>query len=220
MAAKVQTRVAGERVEAQMRGLVVRAGRDDLDVGVAVRRGANSDETCVDFAGNERSSAATILLGVSDSLLPADRLRRVLAHELGHVIRRRDGVTHFGIPSRARRRVVVTVSVSYALVWLAVGLLVFSAVKDKPVTGVIVYLTLVGMFMITLALPASLRRDDERQTDALAARVFGAVLTVEDVVWLEKAEGRSARILPTVFRGHPRPAQRRTAGLEALSQRA
>ena len=61
-------------------------------------------------------------------------------------------------------------------------------------------------------------RAEESAADAVAALVFGQVLTPATVARLRREEGSGARVLPAFLSTHPRPHRRRAAVLRLLDQ--
>jgi len=58
---------------------------------------------------------------------------------------------------------------------------------------------------------------EKMAADAVAAAVFGEVLTAADVQRLRRREGALARFVPTLLRTHSHPSARHWAGLAAAT---
>ena len=132
-----------------------------------------------------------------------------IAHELSHVLRAQEGsrseYTHARLTAMG------------ALLALSVGALVFAGyaglVGAGPNVGLLFVLALLSGVAMCVAAFEVIRRE-ETAADATAAEVFGEVLTVAGVERLRRKEGAFAELPLAALRTHPRPSDRRRAGLK------
>jgi len=148
------------------------------------------------------------------SARPVDRAWPI-AHELSHVLRCQEGARPAGAST--------FLALAAILVWGALGAVagagwaMLHGVGPWTVGLAIAAVGQVGgLWLVLLAL---LRRE-ESATDAMAAAVFGEVLTAAGVARLRRREGALSPYVPTVLRSHPHPRDRRTAGRAARDQLA
>lgn len=134
-----------------------------------------------------------------------------IAHELSHVLRHQEGAAW-------RRAPVWPFLLASVVTFASLTGAVIVASSSLILSSLLVLLALVGAGALTwwnLTQLAGSRRN-EAETDALAAIVFGEVMTQEWVQHALHAEGLS-RYLPLALRSHPRPDSRRRHALLAAS---
>lgn len=138
-----------------------------------------------------------------------------IAHELSHVLRHQEG-------SAWRRAPIWPFLLASVVTFASLAGAVLAAPSSAILSTLLVLLALAGAGGLTwwnMAQLAGSRRN-EAETDALAATVFGEVMTEEWVQHILHAEGLS-RYLPMALRSHPRPdARRRDAVLAASGTNA
>jgi len=134
-----------------------------------------------------------------------------IAHELSHVLRHQEG-------SAWRRAPIWPFLLASVVTFASLTGAVITAPRSAILSTLLVLLALAGAGGLTwwnLTQLAGSRRN-ETETDALAATVFGEVMTEEWVQHTLHAEGLS-KYLPLALRSHPRPDARRRDALRAAS---
>jgi Zn-dependent protease with chaperone function len=144
---------------------------------------------------------------------PVDRAWS-MAHELGHVLRHQNGERPAGAPVFLAGAGVLGAG-AVACVFTAGAAVLHSAGFIAGVLAAGALGQVGGLWLVLLVL----MRREESATDAVAAAVFGEVLTPAGVERLCRYEGALSRYVPTLLRSHPRPKARRAAGLVALDHR-
>ncbi len=180
----------------------------------------------LEVAGAERHSSRVVLAATGEPPTPRVRLSADLlgvppvdrawsiAHELGHVLRRQEGAR----PAGAAVFLVIAAVLAFGAVVCVFGAGWAMLHSPGSLAGGLAAAALLQVGGLWLVLLALLRRE-ESATDAVAAVVFGEVLTLAGVERLRRREGALSRYVPTVLRSHPHPSARRCAGLAALTHR-
>ncbi|MCM3662530.1 ImmA/IrrE family metallo-endopeptidase [Georgenia satyanarayanai] len=134
-----------------------------------------------------------------------------IAHELSHVLRHQEG-------SAWRRAPIWPFLLASVVTFASLTGAVIVASCSLILSTLLVLLALAGAGGLTWWNVAQLAggRRNESETDALAATVFGEVMTEEWVQHTLHAEGLS-RYLPLALRSHPPPDARRRDALLAAS---
>lgn len=147
----------------------------------------------------------------------ADR-RWVIGHELGHL---QPGTLRAG--SVLQRALIVgglAVLAVTALVFVAVAVpLGWAAIPDGPAWNWGAFGIFSGL-VIALAGLMGHSRDTETACDRASALIYGQAMSQEHVDYLLHREGLLNRLVPTVFRTHPRPRRRRDQVLKTLAEQA